>query len=249
LEEAEKQDRGTELEIHIKEEEKEFLEDYRVRSIIRKYSEYITHPISLKDKDGKEEVLNGKPPVWRRAKNEITKEQYEEFYKHLTYDEEPPLAWSHNQVEGALEYTTLLYIPAKAPFDLYQPEKSNGLSLYVKRVFIMNDCKELLPPYLRFARGIVDSEDLPLNVSREILQKNAVIQKINKASAKKIIQLLETMAKEDKEKYQKFWKEYGNVVKEGFHMNWENLDELKRLVRFESSKTGNTPVWKNTSPA
>jgi molecular chaperone HtpG len=237
LEEADKQDRGTELEIHIKDEEKEFLEDYRIRSIIRKYSEYITHPISLTDKDGKEEVLNGKPPVWRRSKNEITKEQYEEFYKHLTYDEEPPLAWSHNQVEGALEYTTLLYIPAKAPFDLYQPEKSNGLSLYVKRVFIMNDCKELLPPYLRFARGIVDSEDLPLNVSREILQKNAVIQKINKASTKKILQLLETMAKEDKEKYGKFWKEYGNVVKEGFHMNWENLDELKRLVRFESNKT------------
>jgi molecular chaperone HtpG len=237
LEEADKQDRGTELEIHIKEDEKEFLEDYRIRSIIRKYSEYITHPISLKDKDGKEEVLNGKPPVWRRSKNEITKEQYEEFYKHLTYDEEPPLAWSHNQVEGALEYTTLLYIPAKAPFDLYQPEKANGLSLYVKRVFIMNDCKELLPTYLRFARGIVDSEDLPLNVSREILQKNAVIQKINKASTKKILQLLETMAKEDKEKYAKFWKEFGNVVKEGFHMNWENLDELKRLVRFESSQT------------
>ena len=237
LEEAEKADRGTELEIHIKEEEKEFLEDYRIRSIIRKYSEYITHPISLKDKDGKEEVLNGKPPLWRRPKNEITKDQYDEFYKHLTYDEEPPLAWSHNQVEGALEYSTLLYIPAKAPFDLYQPEKSNGLSLYVKRVFIMNDCKELLPPYLRFARGIVDSEDLPLNVSREILQKNAVIQKINKASAKKILQLLETMAKEDPEKYARFWKEFGNVVKEGFHMNWENLDELKRLVRFESSKT------------
>lgn len=237
LEESDKQDRGTELEIHIKEDEKEFLEDYRIRSIIRKYSEYITHPISLKDKDGKEEVLNGKPPVWRRSKNEITKEQYEEFYKHLTYDEEPPMAWSHNQVEGALEYTTLLYVPGKAPFDLYQPEKSNGLSLYVKRVFIMNDCKELLPPYLRFARGIVDSEDLPLNVSREILQKNAVIQKINKASTKKILQLLETMAKEDKEKYGKFWKEYGNVVKEGFHMNWENLDELKRLVRFESSKS------------
>jgi len=237
LEESDKQDRGTELEIHIKEDEKEFLEDYRIRSIIRKYSEYITHPISLKDKDGKEEVLNGKPPIWRRSKNEITKEQYDEFYKHLTFDEEPPLAWSHNQVEGALEYTTLLYIPAKAPFDLYQPEKANGLSLYVKRVFIMNDCKELLPAYLRFARGIVDSEDLPLNVSREILQKNAVIQKINKASTKKILQLLETMAKEDKEKYAKFWKEFGNVVKEGFHMNWENLDELKRLVRFESSGT------------
>ena len=236
LEESDKQDRGTELEIHIKEDEKEFLEDYRIRSIIRKYSEYITHPILLTDKDGKEEVLNDKPPIWRRSKSDITKEQYEEFYKHLAFDEEPPLAWTHNQVEGALEYTTLLYIPGKAPFDLYNPEKSNGLNLYVKRIFIMNDCKDLLPAYLRFARGIVDSEDLPLNVSREILQKNAVIQKINKAATKKVLQLLETMAKEEKDKYQKFWKEFGNVVKEGFHMNWENLDELKRLIRFQSSK-------------
>jgi molecular chaperone HtpG len=237
LEESDKKDRGTELEIHIKEDEKEFLEDYRIRSIIRKYSEYITHPIALVDKDGKEEILNDKPPIWKRSKSEITKEQYEEFYKHISFDDEPPLAWTHNQVEGALEYTTLLYIPGKAPFDLYNPEKSNGLNLYVKRIFIMNDCKELLPTYLRFARGIVDSEDLPLNVSREILQKNAVIQKINKAATKKVLQLLETMAKEDKEKYQKFWKEFGNVMKEGFHMNWENLDELKRLIRFESDKT------------
>ncbi len=237
IEEAEKADRGTELEIHIKEDEKEFLEDYRVRSIIRKYSEYITHPILLADKDGKEETLNDKPPLWLRSKSEITKEQHEEFYKHLTMDEEAPLAWSHNRVEGAMEYTTLLYLPAKAPYDLYHSEKANGLSLYVKRVFIMSDCKELLPTYLRFARGIVDSEDLPLNVSREILQKNAVIQKINKSSTKKILQLLETMAKEEKDKYAAFWKEFGNVLKEGFHMNWENLDELKRLVRFQSSKT------------
>jgi molecular chaperone HtpG len=237
MEESDKQDRGTELEIHIKDEDKEYLEDYRIRSVIRKYSEYITHPISVADKDGKEEVINGKPPIWRRAKNDITKEQYDEFYKHLTYDEEPPLALTHNQVEGALEYTTLLYIPAKAPYDLYQPEKANGLSLYVKRVFIMNDCKELVPSYLRFARGIVDSEDLPLNVSREILQKNAVIQKISKAATKKLLQLMETMAKEEKDKYQKFWKEFGTVVKEGFHMNFENLDDLKRLVRFESSQT------------
>jgi molecular chaperone HtpG len=237
LEEVEKKDRGTELEIHIKDDEKEFLEDYRIRSIIRKYSEYITHPIALTDKEGKEEILNGKPPIWKRSKSEIGKEQYEEFYKHISFDEEPPLAWTHNQVEGALEYTTLLYIPGKAPFDLYNPEKSNGLNLYVKRIFIMSDCKELLPTYLRFARGIVDSEDLPLNVSREILQKNAVIQKINKAATKKVLQLLETMAKEEKDKYQKFWKEFGNVMKEGFHMNWENLDELKRLIRFESNKT------------
>ncbi|MEO6094691.1 MAG: molecular chaperone HtpG [Fibrobacteria bacterium] len=237
MEESDKQDRGTELEIHIKPEEKEFLEDFRIRSIIRKYSEYISHPIQLTDADGKEEVLNDKPPIWRRPKSDITKEQYEEFFKHLTYDEEAPLTWTHNQVEGALEYTTLLYIPGKAGFDLYNPEKSNGLNLYVKRIFIMNDCKELLPTYLRFVRGIVDSEDLPLNVSREILQKNAVIQKINKAATKKVLQLLETMAKEEKDKYQKFWKEFGNVVKEGFHMNWENLDELKRLIRFQSSKT------------
>ena len=237
LEEADRKERGTGLEIHVKEDDQEFLEDYRIRSIIRKYSEYITYPIALSDKDGKEEILNDKAPIWRRPKADITKENYEEFFKHLTFDEEPPLAWSHNQVEGTLEYTTLLYVPAKAPFDLYQPEKQNGLSLYVKRVFIMSDCKELVPSYLRFVRGIVDSEDLPLNVSREILQKNAVIQKINKATTKKVLQLLETMSKEDAEKYAKFWKEFGNVLKEGFHMNWENLDELKRLVRFESSRT------------
>jgi molecular chaperone HtpG len=237
LEESDRKERGTEIEIHMREEEKEYLEDWKVRSIIRKYSEYIAHPIYLVDKDGKEERLNDKPPIWRRPKAGVTKEQYEEFYKHLSMDEEPPLAYSHNQVEGTLEYTTLLYIPGKAPFDMFHPEKQNGLSLYVRRVFIMNDCKELLPPYLRFLKGIVDSEDLPLNVSREILQKNAVIQKINKATTKKVLGLLETMAKEEPEKYKTFWKEFGSVLKEGFHMNWENLDELKRLVRFESSKT------------
>ncbi len=237
MEEIDQADRGTELEIHIKEEDKEFLEDYRIRSIIRKYSEYITHPIQLLDKDGKPEILNDKAPIWRRSKSEIKPDQYEEFFKHLTMDQEPPLTWSHNQVEGSMEYTTLLYIPSKAPFDLYHSEKANGLSLYVKRVFIMSDCKELLPTYLRFVRGIVDSEDLPLNVSREILQKNAVIQKINKTATTKVLQLLETIAKEDKEKYAKFWKEFGNVLKEGFHMNWENLEELKRLIRFQASKS------------
>jgi molecular chaperone HtpG len=237
LEEAAKEDRGTELEIHVKDGEEEFLEDWRIRSIIRKYSEYITHPIYLLDKDGKEERLNDKPPIWRRSKSDITAEQYEEFYHHLVPGDEKPLAWSHNQVEGALEYTTLLYIPGKAPYDLFQPERQNGLSLYVKRVFIMNDCKELVPSWLRFVKGVVDSEDLPLNVSREILQKNAVIQKINKSATKKVLQQLETLAKEDKEKYRTFWKEFGTVLKEGFHMNWEHLDELKRLVRFESSKT------------
>ena len=236
LEETDRQGRGTDLEIHLKEEDKNFLDDWQIRNVVRKYSEYIAHPIALIDKDGKEEILNAKPPLWRRSKSGITKEQYHEFYKHIAHEDEEPLAWSHNQVEGALEYVSLLYLPAKAPFDLYYPERKHGLSLYVKRVFILSDCKELLPSYLRFVRGIVDSEDLPLNVSREILQKNAVIQKINQATTKKVLNLLETLAKEDPEKYGLFWKEFGGVLKEGFHMNWENLDELKRLVRFESSR-------------
>ena len=244
LQETDKATRGTELEIHLKEEEKQFLDEWQIKNIVRKYSEYVAHPIAFisKKEDGEdknetqEEILNTRPPLWRRAKNEVTPEQHKEFYQHLTHEEGEPLAWSHNKVEGALEYTTLLYLPSKAPYDLYQPERPHGLSLYVKRVFIMNDCKELLPPYLRFMRGVVDSEDLPLNVSREILQKNAVIQKINQAATKKSLNLLETLAKDEPEKYKTFWKEFGNVIKEGFHMNWENLDELKRLLRFESSK-------------
>jgi molecular chaperone HtpG len=240
LEQADKSSRGTELEIHIKDEDKQFLDDWQIKNIVRKYSEYVSHPIAFvsKKEDGEpeEEILNTRPPLWRRAKNEVTDAQHQEFYQHLTHDDSEPLAWSHNKVEGALEYTTLLYLPSKAPYDLYHPERPHGLSLYVKRVFIMNDCKELLPPYLRFMRGVVDSEDLPLNVSREILQKNAVIQKINQAATKKSLGLLETLAKDEPEKYKTFWKEFGSVIKEGFHMNWENLDELKRLLRFESSR-------------
>lgn len=242
LEEVEKEGRGTVIELHLKEDEKEFLEEWKVRQIVRKYSEYIAHPIALittdeQSKEAKEEILNDKAPIWRRSKSEITQEQYHEFYKHISFDQEDPLAYSHNQVEGQIEYSSLLYIPAKAPFDLFHPEKHNGLSLYVRRVFIMNDCKDLLPNYLRFVKGMVDSEDLPLNVSREILQKNAVIQKINKATTKKVLNMLETLANESPDKYAAFWKEFGTVVKEGFHMNFENLDELKRLIRFESSAT------------
>jgi molecular chaperone HtpG len=242
LEEVEKAGRGTVIELHLKEDEKDFLEEWKVRQIVRKYSEYIAHPIALitvdeKSKEAKEEILNDKPPIWRRSKSEITQEQYHEFYKHIGFDQEDPLAYSHNQVEGQIEYSSLLYIPSKAPYDLFQPEKHNGLSLYVRRVFIMNDCKDLLPNYLRFIKGIVDSEDLPLNVSREILQKNAVIQKINKATTKKVLNMLETLANESPDKYAAFWKEFGSVVKEGFHMNFENLDELKRLIRFETSST------------
>lgn len=240
LGQAEKADRGTVIELHLKADEKEFLDEWRLRGIVKKYSEYIAHPIALVTvKDDKEdtEILNDKPPVWRRPKNEVTDEQHKEFYKHISHATDDPLAWSHNRVEGTLEFTTLLYVPGKAPYDLYYPDRPHGLSLYVKRVFIMNDCKELLPSWLRFMRGVVDSEDLPLNVSREILQKNAVVRKISESATTKTLNLLETMAKEDPGKYKIFWKEFGGVLKEGFHMNWEHLDELKRLLRFESSRT------------
>jgi molecular chaperone HtpG len=242
LGEADKAERGTVLELHLKEDEKEFLDAWRLRNIIKKYSEYIAHPIVLvtpvegEDDKVDEETLNDKAPLWRRSKNEVTAEQHKEFYQHITHAQDEPLAWSHNRVEGTLEFTTLLYVPGKAPHDLYYPERPHGLSLYVKRVFIMNDCKELLPPWLRFMRGVVDSEDLPLNVSREILQKNAVVRKISESATTKTLNLLETMAKEDAAKYAAFWKEFGGVLKEGFHMNWEHLDELKRLIRFESSR-------------
>ncbi len=244
LEECDKPSRGTEITLHIKDEDKEYLENYKIRSIVKKYSSFVPHPIAMdeetgddKKKEVKEEILNDKPPIWRRSKTDIKKEEYEEFYKHISFDSEAPLAYSHNQVEGTLQYTTLMYIPAKAPYDLWMPEKHNGLSLYVKRIFIMEDCKELLPNYLRFVKGIVDSEDLPLNVSREILQQNAVLSKIQKAATKKVLGMLETMGKKNPEDYKKFWKEFGNVLKEGFHMNWENLDELKKLLRFQSTKT------------
>jgi molecular chaperone HtpG len=243
MEEADKTDRGTEITLHLKEDDKEFAEEWKARSIVKKYSSYIAHPIAMEVEKEKnkieEEILNDKPPIWRRQKTEIKKEEYFEFYKHLSYDQEDPLGYSHNHVEGTLEYTTLMFIPAKAPYDLYFPEKTNGLSLYVKRIFIMNDCKELLPNYLRFVRGVVDSEDLPLNVSREMLQKNAVLNKIQKSSTTRILSLLENMAKKKPEDYKKFWKEFGPVLKEGFHMNWENLEELKKLLRFQSS-TGNS---------
>ncbi len=243
LEETEKPGRGTSITLFLKEDDKEFSEDYKIRSTIKKYSSYIAHPIAMdtekevdKKKVVEEEILNDKPPIWRRAKTEIKKDEYNEFYKHISFDQEDPLAYAHNHVEGKLEYTTLMYIPSKAPYDLFMPEKTNGLSLYVKRVFIMNDCKELLPNYLRFVKGVVDSEDLPLNVSREILQENAILAKIQKAATKKILAMLENMAKKKEDDYNKFWGEFGNVIKEGFHMNWENLDELKRLLRFSSSK-------------
>lgn len=255
IEENDKVTRGTEITLHLKEAEAEFVDAWQTRGVITKYSEYVSHPIHLEfqeetpesgegdDKveaviEQKDEVLNAKPALWRRSKSDITKEDYDEFYKHISHDHAEPLVNSHNKVEGTQEFTTLLYVPSKAPQGIFQQDTPNGLKLYVKRVFIMDDCKELLPSYLRFARGIVDSEDLPLNVSREILQSNKVVDTIKKHITKKILSELKSFSENNALEYHAWWSELGNVIKEGFYMNWENLDELKALLRFQSSNGG-----------
>jgi len=251
LEESSKEKPGTEIIAYLKDEEEnqEFLQDWKIRGIIKKYSEYVTHPIYLHtmeqeyddkgkekgDPKPKEEQLNDKPALWRRSKSDVTDEQYQEFFSHLEFNGSKALAWSHNHVEGVQEYHSLLYVPEKAPFGLFNQEQKHGLKLYVRRVFIMDDCKDILPNWLRFARGVIDSEDLPLNVSREILQSNKIIAQIKKHTTKKILDLLVAMAKDEPTKYAGFWKEMGNVLKEGFYMNWEYQDELKSLLRFQSS--------------
>jgi molecular chaperone HtpG len=247
---CEKATRGTEIVIHVKDEDdnKSFVSEWKLRSIIKKYSEYVTHPIYLHtlqqayDKDGKpegeptpsQEKINDKPAIWRRSKSDVSAEQYNEFFQHINMGDEA-LDWSHNHVEGTQEYFSLIYLPSKAPYNLYNNETKHGLKLYVKRVFIMDDCKELLPQWLRFIKGVVDSEDLPLNVSREILQSNKIIDNIKKHVTKKTLDMLSKLAEEKPTEYHKFWKELGNVLKEGFYMNWEYLEELKALLRFQST--------------
>lgn len=244
--------RGTEIILHLKKDAEEFLEDHRLQNIIRKYSDHILFPIVMKkevevhekDSDSKEkkteiteEVVNQATALWTLSKNEITDEQYNEFYKHVSHDFENPLQWAHNRVEGKLEYICLLYIPSRAPFDLFNREHQRGLKLYVRRVFIMDDAEQLLPQYLRFVRGIVDSNDLPLNVSREILQNNAVIEQIKNGCIKRILDMLEKLAKQDPEKYSQFWKQFGNVIKEGPGEDYSNKDRIAKLIRFASSHT------------
>ncbi|MGL1903834.1 MAG: molecular chaperone HtpG [Fibrobacterales bacterium] len=250
IEEAERESRGTSLIIQLKEEEKEYVGTWKVKSLVTKYSEYVTHPIELtyletvpadeekkveETTEIKKEILNAKPALWRRPKKEVTQEQYDEFYQHVSNDYNKPLTQSHNKVEGTLEYASLLFVPGKAPFDLYNQDSKTGLKLYVKRIFIMDECKELVPPYLRFIKGIIDSEDLPLNVSREILQSNKVVDNIKKHVTTKSLAMLKDLAENKPEEYLTFWKEMGNVLKEGFYMNFENLDELKALLRFQST--------------
>ncbi len=244
IEQVEKKARGTEIVLHLREGEDEFLSGWRLKSIIKKYSDHIALPIRMKKeewKDGaetktdEEETVNQASALWSRPKAEISDEQYEEFYKHVAHDFEPPLAWTHAKVEGRQEYTQLLYIPAHAPFDLWDRDAKHGLKLYVRRVFIMDDAEQLLPSYLRFVRGIVDSNDLPLNVSREILQESRDIESIRGGCAKKVLGILEDLAANQPEKYETFWKEFGRVLKEGTGEDFANKDRIAKLLRFAST--------------
>lgn len=256
LETVEMDTHGTVVTLHLRENEDEFLEGMRLRNIIRKYSDHITLPILMEkedfagaeDEEEKEkekekpaepelECVNSASALWARPKSEISDEEYDEFYKHVAHDFEAPLARTHNRVEGSSEYTSLLYIPARAPFDLWDRERRHGIKLYVRRVFIMDDADQLMPNYLRFVRGIIDSADLPLNVSREILQHNKTIDTIRANSVKKVLGLFETMAKNDAEKYATFWKEFGRVIKEGPGEDFANKDRIAKLLRFSSTHT------------
>lgn len=241
IENIERKERGTAVTLHLRKDEDEFLEAYRLRSIINKYSDHISLSIMMKKQNDKGELtdefeaVNKASALWTRAKSEIKDDEYKEFYKHVAHDFEDPLVWSHNKVEGTQSYITLLYIPKRAPFDLWDRDKRHGIKLYVKRVFIMDDAEQLMPNYLRFVRGIVDSDDLPLNISREILQRNKYIDTIRSGSVKKVLAQLEKMAKNDAEQYAGFWKEFGNVIKEGPGEDFANKEKIAKLMRFSST--------------
>ena len=242
LETTKVEDFGTTITLHIKKEEKEFLDDYRLRSIISKYSDHITIPIMMikpseDDKEIEYESVNKANAFWTQDKKSLKQEDYDEFYKSLTYDFEGPLTQLHNKVEGKLDYTSLLFIPKKAPFDMWEPKRKGGIKLYAKRVFIMEDNEELMPLYLRFIKGVIDTADLSLNVSREILQSNKVVDAIRKASVSRVLKELEKMAKNKPEKYAEFWKEFGMVMKEGVVEDATNKDKIASLLRFATTKS------------
>ncbi len=245
VEMEEKADRGTEITLHLREGQEDLLSGSRLRSIIRKYSDHIVQPILMHKeewKDGKEqklsdvETVNQASALWARPKADITDEQYKAFYKHVGHDFDDPLAWTHARVEGRQEYTHLLYLPARAPFDLWDRDARHGIKLYVRRVFIMDDAEQLLPAYLRFVRGVVDSNDLPLNISREILQESKDIEAIRGGCTRKVLALLEELAANDKEKYAKFWDAFGTVLKEGVGEDFANKERIAGLLRFASTR-------------
>ena len=245
---VDKPTRGTEITLKLREGEDDLLNDWKLRSIITSYSDHIDFPVVMDktiepEEEGgetviEEETVNQASALWTRAKGDIKDEEYKEFYKHVAHDYEDPIDWSHNRVEGTTEYTSLLYIPARAPFDLYDRESKHGVKLYVQRVFIMEDAEKLMPRYLRFVRGLIDSNDLPLNVSREILQGSKVIDNIRSGSVKKILSMLEKIAKNDPEKYQAFWTEFGKVLKEGPAEDFANKEKIAKLLRFSTTQSG-----------
>ncbi len=259
-----KPERGTEIILHLKKDEEEFLDDWRLRGIITKYSDHITLPISMKksvianettsdattttekqvvekETEATWETVNNATALWTLSKDQINDEEYKKFYKHLTHDQNDPFTWIHNRIEGSQEYTTLLYVPLQAgPFDFWNHEKPRGLKLYVKRVFIMDDAEQFLPRYLRFVKGIVDSNDLPLNISREVLQNNKQIDTIRSAITKRTLETLNYLSKEQTEKYLQFWKEFGNILKEGLAEDFSNRDALAKLIRFSSTRLNNS---------
>jgi molecular chaperone HtpG len=250
VEPAERATRGTAVTLHLKADQKEFLDEWRLRSLITQYSDYVGHPIQLQVKKPSEvidastgqpgtttsfETVNKASALWQRSKSDITDEQYQDFYKHLTHDFEPPLAWTHFRTDGNQQFTSLLFVPKRKPFDMDGTARRRGVRLFVKRVFIMDDCEELLPPWLRFVRGVVDSDDLPLNVSRELLQDSAVVRSIRKHVVKKTLDLLEKLSKDKPEDYLTLWKNFGAILKEGLASDNEQREKLGGLVRYESS--------------
>ncbi|EIT6975594.1 molecular chaperone HtpG [Vibrio vulnificus] len=246
VEDITKESRGTDIILHMREDGKEFLNEWRLRDVIGKYSDHIGIPVSIqtrvRDEEGKEteevkwEQINKAQALWTRNKSDISDEEYQEFYKHVSHDFADPLLCSHNRVEGKNDYTSLLYIPSKAPWDMMNRDHKSGLKLYVQRVFIMDDAEQFMPSYLRFVRGLIDSNDLPLNVSREILQDNKVTQSLRSACAKRVLTMLERLAKNDAEKYQTFWKEFGLVMKEGPAEDYANREKVAALLRFASTE-------------
>ncbi|HET8912827.1 MAG TPA: molecular chaperone HtpG [Ktedonobacteraceae bacterium] len=234
--------RGTSVTLHLREGEDELLSGYKLRQIIRKYSDHISLPIVMKKEGGpdtpdEDEVVNQASALWTRSKSEISEEDYKEFYKHVSHDFSDPLAYVHSRMEGKYEYTLLLYIPSQAPFDLWNRDQRHGVKLYVRRVFIMDDAEQLMPTYLRFVRGLIDSSDLPLNVSREILQHNRIVESIKTGAVKKVLGLLSDLANNEKEKYTTFWKEFGKVLKEGVVEDNANQEAVAKLLRFSSTLT------------
>ena len=244
IEQTEREQRGTEITLHLKSDATEFADGFRLRNLVKKYSDHISFPVIMKseseeeDKKGEDETVNDATALWTLPRTEIKDEEYKEFYKHIAHDFEDPLTWSHNKVEGKLDYTSLLYIPKRAPFDLYNREAPRGLKLYVQRVFIMDDAEQFLPLYLRFTKGVIDSNDLSLNVSREILQNDSTVDSIRTAMTKRVLDTLSKLAKKQPEDYQTFWNEFGTVLKEGPAEDFGNREKIAGLLRFATTHTG-----------